>query len=258
MCKNEEMQLLLSGHLDGCNTDEEEQALEKHLAECADCRQALEEYKKIDEFLLETRQEATADFTASVMRAVEAEPRRVEATKKRRLPFGFATAAAAVAAVLILAVSAGRLPGLNQGSAKLFASKSADSVEKPAYASEAEPAPEPETAEETMEMPEAVAEEASLAPAPEKSAALPANVDARALANAENCPVGVLYADPAEIPELEGREYLPLSGGMQYSLTEDEFYALAEQYADRDLTIYTPMHPTPDAAGNAILIVVTE
>ena len=87
MCRNEEMQLLLSGRLDGCNTLEEEQALDQHLAECADCRQALEDYKKIDELLRETRQEVPADLTANVMRAVEAEPRRVEAKpKKRRLP----------------------------------------------------------------------------------------------------------------------------------------------------------------------------
>ena len=244
MCRNEEMQLLLSGRLDGCNTLEEEQALDQHLAECADCRQALEDYKKIDELLRETRQEVPADLTANVMRAVEAEPRRVEAKpKKRRMPFGFATAAAAVAAALILAVNAGWLPGLDQGTAKLFPHKAADAV-----APEAAPA----------EVPEAVAGEAALAPAPKRSVVLPANVDARALADEESCPVGVLYADPAEIPELEGREALALDGGLRYSLTEDEFYALAGQYADRDLTIYTPMHQAPDDAGNAILIVVTE
>ena len=254
MCRNEEMQLLLSGHLDGCNTPEEEQALQAHLAECADCRQALEDYKKIDGFLCGTRQETPVDFTANVMRAVTAEPRQAApAARKRRLPFGFATAAAAVAAVLLLAVNAGWLPGLNQGSAKLFSNKSADAAE-PA----AEAAPMPAAAEEPMEAPEAVAEEASLAPAPKKSVVLPANVDARALADEENCPVGVLFADSAEIPELEGMEALALNGGLQYSLTEDAFYALAGQYADRDLTIYTPMHPDPDAAGNAILIVVTE
>ena len=243
MCRNEEMQLLLSGRLDGCNTLEEEQALDQHLAECADCRQALEDYKKIDELLRETRQEVPADLTANVMRAVEAEPRRVEAKpKKRRMPFGFATAAAAVAAALILAVNAGWLPGLDQGTAKLFPHKAADAV-----APEAAPA----------EVPEAVAGEAALAPAPKRSVVLPANVDARALADEESCPVGVLYADPAEIPELEGREALALDGGLRYSLTEDEFYALAGQYADRDLTISTPMHQAPDDAGHALLIVVT-
>ena len=169
--------------------------------------------------------------------------------------FGFGTAAAAVAAALILAVNAGWLPGLNQGSARLFGAKSADAVE-PAAA--AVPAPESAAAEEPMEVPEAVAEEASLAPAMRKNVILPANVDARALAQEEGCPVGVLYADPAELQELEGKESLALNGGMQYSLTEDEFYALTGQYADRDLTIYTPMHPTPDSAGNAILIVVTQ
>ncbi len=250
MCENEKMRVLLSGHLDGCNTPEEEQALQAHLAACADCRQALEDYIKIDELMRGTRQAAPEGFTANVMRSVEAEPRRVEApAKRRRMPFGFATAVAAAAAVLLLAVNAGWLPGLHQGSAKLFAPKSADAVE-----SEAEPAPA--DAEAPMETPQA--EEAAFARAPKKSVVLPANVDARALAQEESCPVGVLYADPAELPELEGREALALNGGLEYSLTEDEFYALAGQYADRELTIYTPMHQTPDAAGKAILIVVTQ
>ena len=250
MCENEKMQLLLSGHMDGCNTPEEEQALQAHLAECADCRQALEDYKKLDKFLLATRQAAPADFTANVMRAVEAEPRRSEPAKKRRLPFGFATAAAAVAAVLLLAVNAGWLPGMGNGSAKLSASKSADAV---APAAEAEPAcaEEPEAVEE----PAAIAPEASYAAATEAPRDLPANVDARALADEEFCPVGVLYADPAELPELEGKSSLPLSGGLRYTLRQSELNAIAAGY---DMTVYTPESFTPDDNGRALLIVVTE
>ena len=74
MCRNEEMQLLLSGRLDGCNTLEEEQALDQHLAECADCRQALEDYKKIDELLRETRQEVPAVDAVDVTPSREAVP----------------------------------------------------------------------------------------------------------------------------------------------------------------------------------------
>ena len=48
MCKNEEMLLLLSGHLDGCNTAEEEAMLEAHVAECPDCRRILTEYERFD------------------------------------------------------------------------------------------------------------------------------------------------------------------------------------------------------------------
>ena len=254
MCENEKMQLLLSGHMDGCNTPEEEQALQAHLAECADCRQALEDYKKLDKFLLTTRQAAPADFTANVMRTVEAEPRRSEPAKKRKLPFGFATAAAAVAAVLLLAVNAGWLPGMGAGSAKLSASKSADAE---APAAEAEPAPEPACAAEpeAVEEPAAIAPEASYAAATEAPRDLPANVDARALADEELCPVGVLYADPAELPELECKDALPLSGGLRYTLLQSELNAIA---ADYDMTVYTPESFTPDDNGRALLIVVTE
>ena len=257
MCENEKMQLLISGHLAGCNTPEEEQALQAHLAECADCRQALEEYEKLDALLRSVRIEAPEGLVENVMRAVEAEPRRSEPAKKRRLPFGFATAAAAVAAVLLLAVNAGWLPGLTQGSAKLFPMKSADIVEP---AAEAEPVPEPEAAAEAMPAPAeepAAAEEpeASYSAATESPRDLPANVDVQALADAEFCPVGVLYADPAEIPELEGKASLPLSGGLRYTLRQSELNAIA---ADYDMTVYMPESYTNDDNGRALLIVVTE
>lgn len=249
MCKNEKMQLLLSGHLDGCNTPDEEQALREHLAQCPDCRQALEEYENIERLLRESRQEVPAGFAANVMRAVEAEPRKA-ASKTRRWPFGFATAAAAVAAVLLLAVNAGWLPSLSMGSAKL-ADSATPAAAEPATAEEpAAPAeallPEPEAAP--------VMEESSFSAA-KKSADLPANVDARALAEAEHCPVGVLYADPAEIPELAGRDCLPLSGGAQYRLSQNELNVIGERFPD--LEIFSPENHTPDDEAPALLIVVT-
>ena len=245
MCKNEKMQLLISGHLDGCNTPEEEQVLQAHLAECADCRQALEEYEKLEALLRSIPPvDVPEGLTERVMQAVEAEPRRSEPAKKRRLPFGFATAAAAVAAVLLLAVGSGRLPGLNNGSAKLFPSKSADAVETV-----------PEAAPAAAEEPAAIAPEASYAAATETPAGLPANVDAQALADAEFCPVGVLYADPSDIPELEGKASLPLSGGLRYTLRQSELNAIA---ADHEMTVYTPESYPSDDNARALLIVVTQ
>ena len=250
MCKNEKMQLLISGHLDGCNTPEEERALQEHLAQCPDCRQALEEYERIDALLRSMPPaEVPEGLTERIMQAVEAEPRRSAPAKKRKLPFGFATAAAAAAAVLILAVSSGWLPGMGAGSAKLSASKSADAEMQ---ASEAIPAAEPASAEE----PEAVEEPAAIAPdAAETPAGLPANVDAQALADAEFCPVGVLYADPAKIPELEGKSSLPLSGGLRYTLRQSELNAIAAGYG---VTVYTPESYNNDDNGRALLIVVTQ
>lgn len=250
MCENEKMQLLISGHLDGCNTPEEERALQEHLARCPDCRQALKEYERIDALLRSIPPaEVPEGLTERIMQAVEAEPRRSAPAKKRKLPFGFATAAAAVAAVLLLAVSSGWLPGMGNGSAKLFASKSAD-AEMPAAAAEPACAEEPEAEE-----PAAIAPEAAYSAATETPAGLPANVDAQALADAELCPVGVLYADPAGIPELEGRSSLPLSGGLRYTLRQSELNAIAAGY---DLTVYTPESYINDDNGRALLIVVTQ
>ena len=73
MCKNEKMLLLLSGHLDGCNTAEEEALLQAHLAECPDCRRILTEYEKIDAGIAGLTQAPPANFTANVMRAVQAD-----------------------------------------------------------------------------------------------------------------------------------------------------------------------------------------
>ena len=151
MCKNEEMLLLLSGHADGCNTPEEEARLQAHLAECPDCRRVLEEYEAMDAALAGLPLAMPENFTANVMRAVEAEPRKAEAKKPRRFTFGFATAAAAVAAIMLLAIGSGKLPIPGNTSARLniFPSKSADSPAAEEYAAQ-EPASEPEAAPESV------------------------------------------------------------------------------------------------------------
>ena len=104
-------------------------------------------------------------------------------------------------------------------------------------------------------VPEAMAPEAAYSAATEAPAGLPANVDAQALADAEFCPVGVLYADPAEIPELEGKASLPLSGGLRYTLRQSELNAIAAGY---DMTVYLPESYIDDENARALLIVVTE
>ena len=155
MCKNEEMLLLLSGHLDGCNTPEEEAMLEAHMAECPDCRRILTEYERFDAGIGDLTQEPPAGFTAGVMRAIKEDQPKAVDKKPRRFTFGFATAAAAVAAVFLLAIGSGMLPQLGFAGAKLNTPvmKSADIA--PA-AAEAEPAPEPEPEEApAIELPEA-------------------------------------------------------------------------------------------------------
>lgn len=238
MCKNEQMLILLSGHLDGCNTPEEEARLEAHLAQCPDCRTTLEEYRRGDALLASLRQQAPADFTANVMRAVEAEPRKVVQAPKRKWHFGYATAVAAIAAVVILA--AGSLPGPGAGSAKL--SMSAD------------------LAQTTEEAPQAAEPEAAPFEAPQTSFAeaqdadfLPANVDCAALARAEHCPVGLIYADPSDLGELSDAPSLPLSGGVRYSVTQKTLDALRARY--EEMQVYEPEGYLPADDNPAYLIV---
>ncbi len=164
MCKNEEMLILLSGRMDGCNTPEEDARLEAHLAECPDCRRTLADYQKNDAGLAGFEPKLPDDFTENVMRAVRAEPRTFEVKKPRRFTFGIATAAAAVAAVVLLAIGSGMLPQLGPTSAKMndTAKKSVPAAE-PAAAEEAFGS-EPEAAPAAVEEPKteyAVAEESA-------------------------------------------------------------------------------------------------
>ena len=258
MCKNEKMLLLLSGHLDGCNTAEEEALLQAHLAECPDCRRILTEYEKIDAGIAGLTQAPPANFTANVMRAVQAEPRTAAPKKPRRFSFGFGTAVAAVAAIFLLAVGSGKLPQLGAGRAMLN-----DAAVKSADAEPAEIAAE-ESAEIAAEEPAAAAETDTPAAAePEAMYAagtqlnrMPANVDCAALARAENRPVGLLYADPAELPELDGAPSLPLDGGTRYEVTQKSLDALALRFDD--LQVFEPEGYLPKEDHPAYLIVVEQ
>ena len=250
MCKNEKMLLLLSGHLDGCNTAEEEALLQAHLAECPDCRRILTEYEKIDAGIAGLTQAPPANFTANVMRAVQAEPRTAAPKKPRRFSFGFGTAAAAVAAIFLLAVGSGKLPQLGAGRAMLndAAVKSADA--EPAEIAAEEPAAAAET-----DTPAAAEPEAMYAAGTQLNR-MPANVDCAALARAENRPVGLLYADPAELPELDSAPSLPLDGGTRYEVTQKSLDALALRFDD--LQVFEPEGYLPEEDHPAYLIVVEQ
>lgn len=101
----EEALVLLSGHLDGANTPEEEARLEDHLARCPDCRRILDAYTAMDQGILELSEEPPAQLHDRIMAAVaaEAKPRR----RRRVRP---AVMGLAAAAVLCLALGLGYLP----------------------------------------------------------------------------------------------------------------------------------------------------
>ena len=265
MCNNEKMLLLLSAHLDGCNTAEEEAQLQAHLAQCPDCRRILTEYEKINAGVADLTQAPPANFTANVMRAIQAEPRRAEPKKPRRFSFGFGTAAAAVAAILLLAIGAGKLPQLSAGSAKLSDAAMAESKEpwptsaadEPAAEESVDEAPAAEAEPEPMEAPAEAAE------APEAAFSesmgdhhFPANVDCAALSRAENIAVGLLYADPADLPELKDAPSLPLDGGTRYEVTQESLDVLASRFDD--LQVFEPEGYLPEEEDPAYLIVIDQ
>ena len=96
---------LLSGHIDGENTEAEEAQLQEHLAVCPHCRALLEQWMHTDTLLAQTPA-PPADLTARIMQQL---PKK----RRRRGLFYFAAPAAtlATAAVLALAVfGATKLP----------------------------------------------------------------------------------------------------------------------------------------------------
>ena len=245
MCENEKMLLLLSGHLDGCNTPEEDALLEAHVAECPDCRQILNEYRKLDAGIAFLAGDAPDGFAARVMGTVEAEPPKTK--NHRRFSFGVATAAAAAAAIFLLAVGSGMLPQFGAAGAKLNGAAVKSEAVTDSMA-EAEPVPaEAPMAEEAAEAPEAAFS------ANAQLNRFPANVDCAALARTENRAVGLLYADPAEIPELEGVPYLPLDGGTRYEITQKLLAELAGRFGD--LQIFEPEGYLPSEEDPACLII---
>lgn len=100
---------LLSGHLDGENTPEEEQRLQAHLAQCADCRARLQAFARGDRLLRADTAVPPAGLTASILAAAANTPQQ-PAKKPRRAYWGW-LATGAAAAALVAFVLLGPLKG---------------------------------------------------------------------------------------------------------------------------------------------------
>ena len=90
--------LLLSGHIDGMNTQQEEKDLRNHLQVCESCRALLDEMTKNDGILRSDQIEVPPGLTGKIM----AEVRK---TKKSKRPFYISLAASGLAAAAVLAVA---------------------------------------------------------------------------------------------------------------------------------------------------------
>ena len=105
---------LLSGHIDGKNSEVEERRLQQHLQVCKHCRALLEQMEEADAALHESRQEPPADLAARIMAQVRMEPKQKRSHKRTIFSVG---AAGLAAAALLAFVFLGdlKLPELPSG-----------------------------------------------------------------------------------------------------------------------------------------------
>ncbi len=129
---------LISGHLDGENSEFEERRLQEHLQTCENCRTLLAFMEQNDALLKDSTAEPPADLTDRIMRQVRKEKQPKKSAKKRWIP----TAVTALAAAALLAlVFWGNLPILKPSTDAMKAETSAayepeavaDAVENTAY-----------------------------------------------------------------------------------------------------------------------------
>ena len=121
----DEIYELISLHIDGETTPEQEAALAAHLAECESCRALLRAYEDIQSGVTDLEVDPPERFAEGVMYRVSQEAGG-SGGKMRRFAFGHATAFAAVAAALVILVGTGlvKLPN---------SAESADSAPEAAY-----------------------------------------------------------------------------------------------------------------------------
>ncbi|MGN1306368.1 MAG: anti-sigma factor family protein [Faecousia sp.] len=106
---------LLSGHLDGANSEAAESRLQKHLASCKQCRKLLTQLEQTDAMLLSSKTEPPADLAARIMTQVRNEPKRKKSL--HRTVRSVCTAGLAAAALLALVFFGDlKLPSLKQES----------------------------------------------------------------------------------------------------------------------------------------------
>lgn len=171
----EEALALISSHIDGETTQEEETLLQAHLETCASCREILRAYEEIDQEVGQLTSEPPGELISGVMERITEQP--AEKKRSRRFMFGSGTAIAAAAAVLVLLIGTGKIPDFRQGRATTAGS---------AYHQEESEKQEDERSRQSDEV-----DQASI------SAPLDASEDTGAQTNAEAPSASIFMVDPA-------------------------------------------------------------
>ncbi len=109
---------LLSGHIDGENSEAEEQKLQEHLESCSACRELLEQLQQADAALRESKAVPPEDMTARIMAQVHKEPKKKKSWfKSKYIPV--AAGGMAAAALLGFALMGGsNVPTFDEASPK--------------------------------------------------------------------------------------------------------------------------------------------
>ena len=261
MC-DEQMKRLISGHLDGCNTEKQEATLAAHLQECAECRRLLKEYEAIDAKLSEMSLTPPSGFCANVMNAISKEA--PQSKKEPKHAFRYGTMIAAAAAVLVLAVSAGHIALPKGGSAAIYPSvveeaaaeapdEEAFEAEKTTKMADAAPAEEPNITADEAPMEYHAQEETE--PTMDVFLFRSAYEDCTALANEEGCYVGLLYLD--NTPNiLINYPFTPLPGGNLYVVTPELLNELQSYFPN--IQIFAPEGMTPEEGKEAYLFLMND
>ncbi len=105
---------LLSGHIDGKNSEVEERRLQQHLQACKACRALLEQMEQADTALRESRQEPPAELTVRIMAQVRKEPKQKRSHRRTIFSVG-ATGLAAAALLAFVFFGDLKLPALSSG-----------------------------------------------------------------------------------------------------------------------------------------------
>ena len=114
--KCEDALLLISGHIDGENSLEEEQLLQAHLADCEACRAILQAWTEADQGIASLEEDAPADLCEKVMASIGA-------PKKKQRWWPVLATAAAVA--LVIGLGSDYVPAVQEEAAMPMAARTA-------------------------------------------------------------------------------------------------------------------------------------
>lgn len=105
---------LISGHLDGANSEVEERLLRQHLKQCRHCRELLALMEENDAKIAELGTDAPPELAANIMAAVRKEPKKHPAARRRFAALG-ASGLAAAALLAFVLFGGLELPMLRKG-----------------------------------------------------------------------------------------------------------------------------------------------